>query len=99
MALTRVANWGGPDTCFQLEGQLPIERRSADDRLWGCAAAHLGFYGYLRVANTHILRRAGVGLMDLSDHLWRDSYDSRLRPDKAADEAIADEAADMGYEL
>ncbi len=99
MAFAPVADWGSPAAGFQLAGEPTIERRPADGRLWDYAADHLGFYGFLRVANTRILRRVGVGLLDLPDRLWRDDYDNRLHPGKAADQAIADAAAEMGCEL
>jgi len=99
MAFTPVAAWGDPSTAFQLAGKSPIERRPAPDRLWDYADGHLGFYGFLRVANARIVRRVGVGLMDLSDRCWRNSYEEQAHPGEAADEAIADEAADMGCEL
>lgn len=99
MALTPVVAWDGPGTCFQLEGQPPTGRRPADGPLWDCAANHLGHYGTLRAANTHLLRRAGTGPMDLSDRPWRGSHDGRVHPDEAADKAIADGAANMGCEL
>lgn len=94
-----VATWGSPGTCFQLEGQPPIERQSADDRLWDYAANHLGFYGYLRAANTCILRRVGVGLLDLSGRVWLTHYEGRVHPWEAADDAIATEATNMGRGL
>ena len=99
MAFAPVTDWGSPTIGFQLAGEPLIERRPADGRLWDYAADHLGFYGYLRVANTRILRRVGVGLLDLPDRLWRDSYNNRLHPSEAADHAIADAAAEMGCEL
>lgn len=99
MAFKAIACWGDPATAFQLDGQSPIERRPADDRLWDYATGHLGFYGYLRVANTRILLKVGLGLMNLSDRLWRDHYEKRQHPGEAADEAITDEAADMGCDL
>lgn len=46
-----VADWGGPDTPFQLVGCNPVRpgvSRSLD-RLWAHAVGHLGFYGWLRV--------------------------------------------------
>jgi len=94
-----IADWGSPATAFQLEGEPPVERRPADGRLWDHAKDDLGFYGFLRVANTRILRRVGVGLLDLADRCWRDDYSARVHPCEAADDAIADEAADMGCEL
>jgi len=99
MAFTPVAVWGDPSTPFQLAGKSPIERRPTTDQLWEYANPHLGFYGFLRVANPRIVRRVGVGLMDLSDRRWRDTYDERVHPCKAADDAIADEAADVGCKL
>jgi len=97
MALTPVAAWGGPDTPFQLAGQPPIECKATPDRLWDYAGDHLGFYTYLRIANARIVRRVGVGLSDLGDRCWRDAYDGKEHPCKAADDAIAKEAADMGF--
>lgn len=99
MAFTPVAIWGDPSTPLQLAGKAPIERTTSSDRLWDYANDHLGFYGFLRVANAHIVRRVGVSLMDLSDRRWRDTYDERVHPCKAAHDAIADEAADMGCKL
>ena len=99
MAFASVADWGSPAAAFQLAGEPPIERRPADGRLWDYATDHLGFYGFLRAANTRILRRVGVGLLDLPDRLWRDSYNDRLHPSGAADQAIADAAAEMRCEL
>jgi len=99
MAFAPVADWGSPDAGFQLAGDPAIERRPADGRLRDYAAGDLGFHGFLRVANTRILRRVGVGLLDLPDRLWRDDYDNRLHPGRAADQAIADAAAEMGCEL
>ena len=99
MDLTPVAAWGDRTTPFQLDGQAPVERRPPDNRLWDHAGQELGFYGYLRTAHTRILRRIGLGLLDLSDRQWRDGYDARLHPWAAADNAIANEAADMGCEL
>ena len=99
MDLTPVAAWGDRTTPFQLDDQAPVERRPPDNRLWDYAGQDLGLYGYLRTAHTRILRRIGLGLLDLSDRRWRESYDARLHPWEAADKAIADEAAEMGCEL
>ena len=99
MDLTPVAAWGDRTTPFQLDGQAPVERRPLDNRLWDYAGQELGFYGYLRTAHTRILRRIGLGLLDLSDRRWRDAYVERQHPWEAADKAIADEAADIGCEL
>ena len=99
MELTPVAAWGSHTTSFQLTGQSPVERRPPDSRLWYYARQDLGFYGYLRIAQTRILRRIGLGLLDLSDRRWRDGYNERRHPWEAADKAMADEAADIGCEL
>ena len=96
---TPVAAWGDRTTPFQLDGQAPVERRPPDGRLWDYAGQELGFYGWLRTAHTRVLRRIGLGLLDLSDRRWRDSYVARQHPYEAADAAIADEAAAMGCEL
>ena len=98
MAFIPVAAWGDAGTPFQLAGKAPIERRPSDDGLWGYAQEHRGFYGYLRVADARIMRRTGVGLLDLSDRLWRDSYDEQVHPCEAADDAIAEEAEELGIE-
>ncbi|QDD97427.1 hypothetical protein [Roseomonas mucosa] len=45
---------------------------------------HLGFYGFLRVANAHISGRVMVGLPDLPDRLWRDAYDNGAHPGDTA---------------
>ncbi len=97
MTFTPVAGWGGPATPFQLTGKQPIGRKPDTDRLWDYAGGHLGFYGYLRVANHRIIKRTGVGLMDLADRRWRDAYDEQAHPSEEADEAIAEESAEMGF--
>ena len=99
MAHTPVAAWGGPDTCFQLEGEPPVERRPADGALWDYAGAHLGFYGFLGVADSRILHRVGIGLLDLSDRVWRTHYEDHRHPSEAADDAIASEGPCMGRDL
>ena len=99
MAFIPVAEWGDPSTPFQLAGKLPVGRGPEDERLWDYAQGHLGFSGYLRVADARITRKVGIGLMDLRDRLWWDSYDDRVHPGEAADEAIAEEAEDMGIDL
>jgi len=99
MALTPVTAWGGPDTPFQLAEQPPIERPPTPDRLREYAGDHLGFHTYLRVANARIVRRVGIGLLGLADRCWRDDYGARVHPRKAADDAIAEEAANLGCEL
>ena len=98
-AFTPVAAWGGPTTPFRLAGRDPVEREPGDAGLWDHAGGHLGFYGFLRVAEARILGRVGVGLLSLADRRWRDAYDGRVHPGEAADEAIAADAAEMGVEV
>ena len=99
MELTPVAAWSSHTIPFQIAGQSPIERRPPDGQLWDYAAENLGFYGWLRVVHTRVLRRIGLGLLDLSDRRWRDSYNERTHPYEAADKALADEAAEMECKL
>jgi len=99
MALTPVTPWGGPDTPFELAGQPPIERPPTPDRLREYAGDHLDFHTYLRVANARIVHRVGIGLLDLADRCWRDDCGAWVHPRKAADDAIAEEAANLGCEL
>ncbi len=100
MALASVAAWGGPDTPFQLARQPPIQCKPTPDRLREYAGGHSGFYTYLRIANARIVRRVGVGLLDLADRCWRDAYDGhQVHPCEAADDALAEEAAEIGCGL
>lgn len=103
MAFTPVATWGGEHAPFQLQGKKSfLHVRGHDpihDALHGYAGGHLGFYGYLRVANASIIRRCGIGLLDLPDRLWRDDYDDQLHPAEAANTALEEAAEDMGLEL
>ena len=100
MALTFVAAWGGPDTPFQLAGQPPIKCKPTPDRLREYAGDHLGFYTYLRIANARIVRRVGIGLLELADRCWRNAYnDHQVYPCEAADDALAEGAAEIGCKL
>lgn len=58
MAFTAVAARGSADEPFQLVGKEPIhhtpDARDTHDRLFKYAGGHLGFYGFLRVANARI---------------------------------------------
>jgi len=97
MTFLAVADWGGPATPFQLTGKQPAGHMPGEDRIWDYAGGHLGFYGFLRVANTRITKRTGLGLMDLADRRWRDAYDEQAHPAEEADEAISEESAEMGF--
>ena len=99
MAFIPVAEWGSPSTPFQLTGKPPVAREPVDESLWKYAQGHLGFYGFLRIANARVMHKVGIGLMALPDHLWRDSYEEQLHPCEAADDALAEDAAEMGIEL
>ena len=99
MAFEPIASWGSPTTPFRLDGQLPIRRGPADGRLWQYATEHLGFYGWLCVAIIHMLHRIEIGLMDLSDRVWRTHYEDRQHPYEAADDAIAAAGPCMGRDL
>lgn len=99
MAFIPVAEWGDPSTPFQLAGKPPIGRAPVDERLWEYARDHLGFYGYLRLADARITRKMGMGLMDPADRSWRDNYGDEVHPAEAADEAIAEDAEDLGIAL
>ena len=100
MAFTTVAARGSDTEPFQLAGKEPIHHspgaRDTHDRLFEYAGGHLGFYGFLRVANARISGRIMVGLMDLPDRLWRDAYDDGAHPGDAADEAITEVAEEVG---
>ncbi len=91
MARLAVAERGGPDTPFQLAGKPPIGREPMNERLWDYSGGHLGFYGFLRVADARITRRVMLGLLDLPDRMWRDAYDDEAHPGEEADDALAEE--------
>ena len=99
MAFIPVAEWGGRNTPFQLAGKPPIAREPVDESLWEYAQGHLGFYGFLRIADARITLKVGIGLLDLRDRLWRDSYDEHAHPGDAADDAVTEDAAELGIEL
>ena len=98
MAFISVAARGSESEPFQLTGKTPIQHTpgacESHDRLFEYAGGHLGFYGFLRVANARISRRLGIGLADLPDRLWRDAYDDEAHPSEAADAAIEEEAGE-----
>ena len=100
MAFTAVAARGSAAEPFQLAGKEPIHHapgvRDTHDRLFEYAGGHLGFYGFLRLANARISGRVMVGLLDLPDRLWRDAYDDGAHPGDAANEAITEVAEEMG---
>lgn len=45
---------------------------------------------WLWLCNDRIMRRLGVGLMDIEDWGWRDAYDSDLSPAEAVRDAMAE---------
>jgi hypothetical protein len=101
MAFTDVAARGSATEPFQLAGKNPILHtpgvQETHDRLFEYAGGHLGFYGFLRVANFRIGKRRMVGLMDLPDRLWRNAYEGGAHPSEEADEAIQEAGAEMGF--
>jgi len=67
---------------------------------WGGHDTPFQLAGQLRIAAAaRIVRRVGVGLLDLGDRCWRDAYDGQVvHPCEAADDAIDKEAAGAGCE-
>ena len=100
MAFIAIAARGSDTESLQLAGKelihYPPGARDTHDRLLDYAGGHLGFYGFLRVANARIQGRVLVGLLDLPDRLWQDGYDDGAHPGDAADEAIIEVAEEMG---
>ena len=84
MAFTAVAARGSETEPFQLAGKNLLTHdpgvSAAHDGLFGYAGEHLGFYGWLRVANARIQRRVIVGLLDLPDCNWCNEYDLACTP-------------------
>ena len=98
-----VIDWGALDRPFVFAGLCPIAGcdPSAPDRLWTHAAAHLGFYGWLRVANAHAARSCKwviLDLLDLPPRDWRGEYDGRVPPREAADVAIDEHESMCGIQ-
>jgi len=90
-----VANPGGPDTPFRLMWRSRIHPGPLPDQdpLWTCAGHHLGHYGWLRVADQHIRRTFGCGILDLPPRHWQGMYEGCVPPTAAADVAIDEHAA------
>jgi len=86
-----VACWGSQTEPFQLVGKPPIQRSDADTSLASYTEGHLGFHGWMRVVDARIRRRTLIGVMDLPDRCWLDSYDDEVNPIEAADEALEEE--------
>jgi len=87
-----VAEWGGPATPFWMQDCDAVyrERRDSPDPLWSHAGGHLGFYGWLRVANCYATRTFLSGLLQLPPRDWRGLYNGRVPPTEAADIAFDD---------
>ncbi len=90
---TTVIDWGGPDTPFHLAGAGPIqpEPRHRVGRLWAYANGHCGFWGWLVAASRQartVSHRALLDVLDLPARDWRDEYDGRVPPEKAAEVAV-----------
>ena len=97
-AASAIAEWGGPDTPFRMQGCDAICRPASDspDPLWSYAAGHLGLYGWMRVADRHAKRTFLRGLLQLPLRDWRDTYEGRVPPDEAAEVACDEYAAQHG---
>ena len=93
-----VADWGEPDTPFQLVGCNPVRPGTSRslDRLWTHAGGHLGFYGWLRVVNRRMDRVYLCELFELPARDWRDEYEGRVPPVEAVDVAIDEYASKHG---
>ena len=93
-----VASWGGPDTPFRLMWRSPVRPGPSPDQdpLWACAGHHLGFYGWLWIADQHARQAFDCGLLDLPSRDWREMYDGCVPPAEAADVAIDEYAAQHG---
>jgi hypothetical protein len=83
-----VAQRGGPTTPFQLDGCSPIEPPILRTQLWRYAGGHLGFYGFLCVANARLLRRGTLDVLGLTDQPWRAAYDAGAHPIDQADKTL-----------
>jgi hypothetical protein len=83
-----VAQRGGPSTPFQLAARPPIEPPILETPMWRQAGDHLGFYGFLAVANAHLMGKVQFGVLDLPDWRWRHAYDAGAHPIEEADRAL-----------
>lgn len=88
--IATVADWGGPNTPFRMEGCDAVyrERRDDPDPLWSYAGGQLGFYGWLRVSNCYATRTFLSGLLQLPSRDWLGLYNGRVPPTEAADVAF-----------
>lgn len=89
-----IEEWGGPTTPLNLVGKPPILAPAPDHKsgtgLWEYSQGHVGFYGYLMVAEAVVMKAFRLGLLDLPDRMWRDAYDDRLDPAAEAQAAIGE---------
>jgi hypothetical protein len=83
-----IAQRGGPTTPFQLATQPPIEPPILETPMWRQAGGHLGFYGFLAVANAHLMGKAQFGVLDLPDWCWRHADDGGAHPIDEAEKAL-----------
>jgi hypothetical protein len=83
-----VAQRGGPSAPFQLDGHAPVEPPIMRTQLWRYAEGHLGFYGFLCIANARLLRRGTLDVLGLTDQPWRAAYDAGANPIDEADKTL-----------
>jgi len=97
----KVIDWGGRDRPFVFAGLGPVTGCPpyGPDRLWTHAAGDAGFYGWLKVADSHAARTCKwviQDLLDLPSRDWRGDYNGRVPPKEAADIAIDEHEAMAG---
>ena len=56
---------------------------------------HLGFTGYMAVADAICVARFGLGVHDFADQTWRDWYDDRVTPFDAVQMMAENEGLDV----
>jgi hypothetical protein len=83
-----VTQRGGPLTPFQLDGELPVELPIIQTPLWHYAGCHLGFYGFLCIANARLSRLGKVNVLDMPSRAWRAAYDAGDHPIDEAEKAL-----------
>ena len=53
------------------------------------------FAVYLILCNKHMIRRVGLGINDVEDYVWRDSFDADIKPADAVQAALDYMGADL----
>jgi hypothetical protein len=83
-----IAQRGGPATPFRLDGHAPVEPPIIETPMWRFAGGHLGFYGFLCVANARVVNLGKVDVLELQDRQWRAAYDAGAHPIDEAEKAL-----------